>query len=101
MSRVKEPPTTSLVNRDPPSHRSFGGAGSATRRAMRLDVEFDVGELCFASRSVRSRKADPALDFQWRHACCGWRAKFKLSAIMGDPALQHLIPLLLQAVGVG
>ena len=47
--RVKKSPTTSLVNRD-----------SATRRARRLDVEFDVGNLCFALRSVRSREAAPA-----------------------------------------
>jgi hypothetical protein len=47
--RVKKPPTTPLVNRD-----------SATRRARRLAVEFDVGDLCFALRSVRSREAVPA-----------------------------------------
>src|ERR1035437_3261885 len=46
---MKQPPTTPLVNRD-----------SATRRARRLDVEFDVGDLCFALRSVRSREAAPA-----------------------------------------
>ena len=36
-----------LVNRDPPTLRSYGGAGSATRRARRLGVESDVGELSF------------------------------------------------------
>ena len=41
-------PTTPLVNRD-----------SATRRARRLGVQYDVGELSFVSRSVRSREAVP------------------------------------------
>ena len=41
-----------LVNRD-----------SATRRARRLDVQSDVGELCFALRSVRNREAVPASEF--------------------------------------
>lgn len=39
--------TTLLVGRD-----------SATRRARRLDVQSDVGELCFDLRSVRSRDHD-------------------------------------------
>ena len=43
--RVKEPPTISLVDRD-----------SATRRARRLAVQFDVGEL----PCVRSREAAQA-----------------------------------------
>ena len=47
---MKNPPTRPLVNRD-----------SATGRARRLDVQFDVGELSFDLRSVRSREADPAL----------------------------------------
>ena len=41
--RVKEPPTTPLVDRD-----------SATRRARRLAVQFDVVDLCFVLRSIRN-----------------------------------------------
>jgi hypothetical protein len=59
--RVKEPPTTLLVNWDPPSLRAMAGEASATRRARRLAVQLDVGELCFVLRSVRSREAGPAL----------------------------------------
>jgi hypothetical protein len=33
---------------------------SATRRARRLAVQSDVGELCFVLRNVRSREAVPA-----------------------------------------
>src|SRR5262249_10482362 len=61
---VKEPPTASLVNRD-----------SATKRARRLAVQFDLGELCFPFLgSVRSREAAPASDQNHRHGLChGWR----------------------------
>jgi hypothetical protein len=85
-NRVKNLPSPSLVNRDPPSLRAMArrdlpplgamaGRGSATRRARRLDVQFDVGELSFVSRSVRSREAEPALN-PWHPACYGWRVRF-------------------------
>jgi len=48
---MKELPRPSLVNQD-----------SATRRARRLDVQFDVGDLSFAFRSVRSREAVPSAE---------------------------------------
>jgi len=31
------------------------------------------GEICFASRSVRSREAVPAFIFHWQRGCYGWR----------------------------
>jgi hypothetical protein len=34
-----------------------------SRRARRLDVQFDVGDLCSAARSVRSREAVPSAHF--------------------------------------
>jgi hypothetical protein len=51
MLRVKESLTTSLVNRD-----------SAMRRAKRLAVQFDVGEL-HSLGNVRSREAVSAFIF--------------------------------------
>src|SRR6266540_5956690 len=62
--RVKEPPTAPLVDRD-----------SATRRARRLGVQFDVGELCFVLRSVRNREAIPALKIHWQHESDDWCLK--------------------------
>jgi len=62
---VKEPPTIPLVNRD-----------SVTRRARRLAVQFDVGELGFVLSSVRNREAVPTFNFHWHHACYGWRVEF-------------------------
>ena len=53
-----------LVNRD-----------SVTRRATRLDVKFDVGELCFLVPRC-SREAVPAFNFHWHLACYGWRVEF-------------------------
>ena len=55
-------PRPSQVNRD-----------SATRRAGRLDVESDVGELCSDSRSVRSREAVPSAHF-WQALPVLWLA---------------------------
>ncbi len=49
-SRVKEPTTKPLVDRD-----------SARRRARRLEVELDVGELCCGGKTVRNREAVLAL----------------------------------------
>ena len=54
-------PKRSLVDRD-----------SATRRARRLDVEYDVGELGFPLRSIRNREAALAFNFHGTtHAMVG------------------------------
>jgi hypothetical protein len=64
--RVKESLTTSLVNRD-----------SAMRRARRLAVQFDVGEL-YSLGNVRSREAVSAFIFYWQLGCYGWLVEFTL-----------------------
>jgi hypothetical protein len=47
---------------------------SATRRARRLVVQSDGGELGFALRSVRNRQAVPAPhQLPWHHGCFSWR----------------------------
>jgi hypothetical protein len=53
----EKPPTTPLVNRDPPLQVAPAWGPGATRWARRLGVQSDVGELCFALRSVRNREA--------------------------------------------
>ena len=58
-------PTASLVDRD-----------TATRRARRVAVQFEVGELGFALRSVRNREVAPAFNSHWHLACYGWRVAF-------------------------
>jgi hypothetical protein len=72
-NRVKKPPSPSRVNRD-----------SATRRARRLGVQFEAGELCSASRGVRNRETVPAFHFRWQHCCYGWRARFHSIGIKPD-----------------
>ena len=56
----------------------MAGQRNATRRARHLDVQSEVGELCFDFRSVRNREAVPAPKITWHGLCIGWRVKFKL-----------------------
>jgi len=65
MLRVKEPPTTFLVNRD-----------IATRWARRLAVEFDVGELGFTGEAFVAEKPFQRLFIFWQLGCYGWLVEF-------------------------
>ena len=77
---MKKSPKLSLVDRD-----------SATRRARRLGVECDVGELCFDSRSVRNREAVPALSiFSGTRAAMVGVCKFK--SFDGEQRVERFCP---------
>ena len=58
-----------------------------------MAVEFEVGNLSFALRRVRSREAEPAFIFHWHSRCYGWRVKvqnFSTTASSSRTGLERL-----------